>query len=369
MTTSLISARFDTEATRARARLPSVLAIQEQQRPFIDAFLEKLRTGEYEVRHFRCPCGSDEEDVVISKRDRYGLPLTFVLCIGCGTIRIDPYLDEDSLTDFYVHLYQRMYRRIAHLDSEFRRQETYGRRVLDWARTWLEPGSCVYEYGSGGGGALKVFSDAGYEVAGMDYSQELLDYGRQRGVPNLYHGSMNALASRGLPKADLIYLHHVLEHVGDPIQALAECRAHLKSNGRVVVIVPDVSRIDSFAYPAGDLLPFLHVAHKFNFSAEGLRRVVRRAGYRDTALRGAEDAAEMWLEIVPADAVSLYDGGGATPTGRAVLDRLTRIERLHRLGLCRGQFRRRRNFAAERLAGTRLGRALASVVTAARRRH
>ena len=346
MTTRLISARFSQGAARTR---PPSRAIQEHQWPFIDAVQKKLRMGQYELRHFGCPCGSVQDDVVIAETDRYGLPLTSVLCMGCGTIRIDPYLDEASLTDFYLHVYQRMYGRTEDMGQWFSRQESHGRRILASVRPWLAPGSWVHEYGCGAGGALRIFSDAGYNVAGSDYSEELIEYGRGRGVENLHCGSSDAVTSAGLPKADLIYLHHVLEHVGDPVEMLIGCRANLRSSGRIAVIVPDVSRIDKFAHPAGDLLPFLHIAHKYNFSAEGLRRIARRAGYRAGPPVRATESPEMWMEIVPADEAAVHDVEEAAPAGRAMLDRLTRIERRRRLGLCRGQFRRGWEVATERV--------------------
>jgi SAM-dependent methyltransferase len=354
MTTQLISERFSRDAARAGvASLPPVLAVQERQIPYINAFVSKLDSGEYSLVHSPCPCGSEPDDVVISETDRYGLPLSFVLCLGCGTIRIDPYLDEPSVEDFYVHLYQQMYRRTANLDREFERQRNYGRRILTSVKSWLRPGGTVFEVGCGGGGGLEPFAQAGYEVGGQDYSQELIDYGRSRGIENLHQGSLEEIAGRGVPEADLIYLHHVLEHVDDPVAMLIACKALLRDGGRVVVIVPDIAHVDRFAYPGGDLLPFLHVAHKFNFSAEGMRRVVRCAGYRDAEPIPARDAAEMWVEIVPGEKDARYDGGEAGQAGKAMLDRLRRIERLHRLGLSRGQFLRRRDVALERLKAIR----------------
>ena len=71
------------------------------------------------------------------------------------------------------------------------------------------------------------------------------------------------------PKADLIYLNHVFEHMNDPLGFLQDCRSRLADGGRIVIVVPDVSRIDSFTVPAGDLIQFLHIAHKYNFSFEG----------------------------------------------------------------------------------------------------
>ena len=75
--------------------------LQPSQLPLIAEVKSKLLDGAYELESSPCACGA-ATGVAISEVDRYGLPLTFVLCTACGTIRIDPYLDTASLEDFYT---------------------------------------------------------------------------------------------------------------------------------------------------------------------------------------------------------------------------------------------------------------------------
>jgi len=287
--------------------------------------------------------------VVISEVDRYGLPLDFVLCKTCGTVRIDPYLDKSSLEDFYTRSYQQMYARATDVDSYFLRQRSYGKKVLAVAKHWLKPGSWIYEVGCGAGGALDAFQRRGYQVAGCDYSAELIAAGRERGIRNIYHGSLKDIQPElNGAKADLIYLHHVFEHVNHPRGLLAECRNHLAPGGKIIIIVPDVSRIDSFACPAGDLLQFLHVAHKYNFSFEGLRRLggqeafeVRRLTPDPKIKTPCSHMPELWVELVNDDVAAGPKRVSVIPAavshGNKMLQYLKRTEKLYSLGLCRGQ--------------------------------
>ncbi|HKP47722.1 MAG TPA: class I SAM-dependent methyltransferase [Pyrinomonadaceae bacterium] len=266
---------------------------------------QKLTNGEYRLRSYPCPCGAPINDVMIAEVDRYGLPLTTVVCIACGTLRLEPYLDEVSLEDFYLHHYQQMYARAKDMRAYLANQHAYGRKILSLTHDSLAPGSWVFEVGCGAGGALKSFQEAGYRVAGCDYSARLVSEARQNGIEHAQHGTLDDLGkSLGDAKADLIYLHHVLEHLNDPFSFLLKCRQSLNAKGRVLVIVPDVSRIDSFPNPDGDLMVFLHLAHKFNFSFTGLQRLCERAGYSvnrlspDAALKTANsDMPELWLEM------------------------------------------------------------------------
>ncbi len=339
---ALISSRFSAKASSGPVNL------RASQLPFVAEVKSRLQHGGYTLETCPCPCGQTS-GVVISEVDRYGLLLTFVLCTACGTVRIDPYLDKSSLEDFYTRSYQQMYARATDVESYFLRQRSYGEKVLDVVRHSLKAGSWVYEVGCGAGGALDVFQGKGYQVAGCDYSAELIAAGRQRGVRNIFHGSIKDIQPLSAEaKADLIYLNHVFEHINHPLPFLQECRNLLAPEGKIIIIVPDASRIDSFACPAGDLLQFLHIAHKYNFSFEGLRRLGQQAGYQVRRLSPnpkiktpSSHMPELWVEVVIEEAAAEPKRLAFLPlkntSGTRMLQYLRRTEKLHSLGLCRGQ--------------------------------
>ena len=335
---ALISSRF------AVASAPAPAVYRPSQLPLISEVKHKLQDGEYRLEQSACPCGATDGPI-ISEVDRYGLPLSFVLCASCGTIRVDPYLDDASLADFYTRYFQEMYGRVPDVESYFLRQAQYGRRVLASVQHWLKPGSCVYEVGCGAGGALDVFKCAGFQVAGCDYSAELLAAGKERGVSNIYHGSLKDIPAE-VPKADLIYLNHVFEHMNDPLGFLNDCRNRLADGGRIVIVVPDVSRIDSFTVPAGDLIQFLHIAHKYNFSFEGIRKLSAQGGYNvqhmtpDPKIQTSHSIMpELWIELTIG--TSPQRVSERSSQGDKMLHYLQRTERLYARGLCRAQLAQR----------------------------
>ncbi len=336
---SLISPRFSAEGSLEPKNL------QPSQLPLIAEVKSRLQAGTYKLERSACPC-DEATGIVISEVDRYGLPLNFVVCTACGTIRIDPYLDSQSLEDFYGRFFQQMYARATDIESYFQKQSTYGEKILALTKDWLRPGSVICELGCGAGGALNVFHKNGYRITGCDYSAELIEAGKKRGLPDLYEGSLKD--NQGGPAVDLIYLHHVFEHVDRPIELLRECRNQLAPGGRIIVMVPDVSSIDRSKFIAGDLLIFLHIAHKYNFSFEGLRRLAARAGFDIRRLKpdpkmqtGWSQMPELWVEFVPAAASNDLLTLPATLEGKShgakMFNYLRRTEKLFSLGLCRGQ--------------------------------
>ena len=288
-TKQLLSERFRAGSS------PPAKALNPAQFPFIAAVRSKLERGEFPLIPNECPCGSPANDVIISEIDRYGLPLNAVLCQACGTVRINPYLDHAGCAEFYSKYYQQMYGRIDTLPDYFARQQSYGERILK-ALTWLQSSrQRVLEVGCGAGGALTVFRKAGHEVAGCEYSGELLDYARKQGLKQVYEGPLEAVPE---PAAgyDLIILHHVFEHLDEPLEFLQTARRYVSKQGRILIVVPDIANIDQFAYPGGDLLPFLHIAHKHNFTVRGFELLCQRAGFGVQVLPTPHPVADLWIE-------------------------------------------------------------------------
>ena len=324
---ALLSPRF------ARHAGPAI-RLGREQRTLTATVSGKLSDGGYRMLADPCPCGKASADVLLAEVDRYGLPLNTVLCSACGTLRIDPYPDDVGLADFYTRYYQQMYARADDRAAYFAKQQSYGRRVLESVRDWLPADSFVFEIGCGAGGALEVLRQAGYQVGGCDYSRELIQYGCDRGLPLHWGPPIDTLKS--LPAPSLIYMHHVFEHVRDPLGQLVGLRDRLGMQGKILIIVPDVSRISEFPFPAGDLRLFVHIAHRYNFSLEGFRQLAARAGLNVDSLhqRDAHASPEFWALLGKQASEQVKRDEHA---GRNMLAYLRRTERLRQLRLTRGQ--------------------------------
>lgn len=341
MNKALIGSRYAATASRPVERL-----YQPAQQPYIAAVREKLLAGTYRLQPTSCPCGAEAGEFVIAEIERYGLPLVSVVCDACGTVRFNPYLDDASLQEFYTHYYQQMYGRSTDVDLYFARQRSYGKRILAGLRSTLPPGGLIAEIGCGAGGALAVFHQQGFAVAGCDYSSALIVAGRERGVPGLVVGNLAELAQNlDGARANLILLHHVFEHVDDPVALLRGCRSLLAPDGRVVIAVPDIGHTEWSRHAAGDLLEFLHIAHKYNFSMPGLVAIAAQAGFDARAVAFEQNLATPW-SVAPELWVSFHlrVADQATAAERKRLGRgataiayFRRTERLYSLGLCPGQ--------------------------------
>ena len=148
----LLSPRFSVDAKEGYSDFT------QNQVEYINRVRGKILNG-FTLKANHCPCGEGDrdKDIVISEIDRYGLPLQTVLCVKCGTLRIDPYLDDKSLSEFYTDYYQQMYGRSVKVDEYFAKQSNYGKKFFELAKGSLRSGSNVLEFGCGAGGALGAF--------------------------------------------------------------------------------------------------------------------------------------------------------------------------------------------------------------------
>lgn len=79
------------------------------------------------------------------------------------------------------------------------------------------------------------------------------------------------------PPADLIILHHVLEHLRDPIALLMGARKLLSSKGVIYIALPGVFNVGK-QYPY--LGYFFQNAHAWHFCLQTLDSIASRAGLR-----------------------------------------------------------------------------------------
>jgi 2-polyprenyl-3-methyl-5-hydroxy-6-metoxy-1,4-benzoquinol methylase len=269
--------------------------------------LKKKIQNDFTLVVNECPCGSGgaNHDFIISEVDRYGLPLQTVLCNHCGALRMDPYLDQRSLSDFYTNYYQEVYRRSDKVSVYYDKQRPYGRKFYELANSYLKPGSNVLEFGCGAGGALAFFKSKGHQVYGVEFSKKLIDYGKSKGLDNLHYGALSGFKSViGATKFDFIFSNHVFEHISNPHEYLRECISMLSQDGSIVCAIPDVYNIHKYIFPNSDLKLMLHIAHVYNYSFECLKEMaskfeleIERIYPNDQIVTATSVMPELWFRL------------------------------------------------------------------------
>lgn len=267
------------------------MKLTEEQIKVRDIFNSRLKSKEYTLIDNPCICGN-KNDVLIAKKDRYGIDLTTKLCLNCGLVRSDPYYDTDTLNLFYANDYRALYTNNSKPSNDFFDDEVkMGEYIIKTLKGKFEHLKFeelnVFEVGCGGGGILYPFYNKGSNVYGCDLGDDYLEIGRNKGM-TLVNGDIESLEQFG--QADIIILHHVLEHFVDPIERLQKAISLLKQDGILYVAVPGL-----WPHPRtyGTIKEYLQNAHVYSFTLSTLSNLLARLGMKE--LYGSERVVGIYM--------------------------------------------------------------------------
>jgi SAM-dependent methyltransferase len=237
-------------------------------------------TLEWEETH--CPlCDGTTWSPLIEAADPLptvdGLWFMVVQCHECGLCFTNPRPGLGSIGKFYPSTY------VCH-----RRPDNHGRRrrkKRDPLAQLLPPHGFarLLDFGCGAGEFLCRMRDLGWNVTGLDVSEEVV--GRLR-VELQLHALAGTLPHSELVDAsfEAVTMWQALEHVHQPLEVLRAAFRLLTPGGKLLVAVPN---IDSHSYQwfGNDWYALDVPRHLTHFSPVTLRLMLQRAGFEVRELR------------------------------------------------------------------------------------
>ncbi len=136
------------------------------------------------------------------------------------------------------------------------------------ARITTSPETTILDVGCGTGAVLELFSKR-FRAYGLDFSRQAIDFCHQRGLVNLFHGSLASY-----PKSqhfDIITMLDVVEHIDDDDGLLRDAYALLKPGGYLLIAVPAFPSL----WSAHDVV--LH--HKRRYTKRRLQQIVESESF------------------------------------------------------------------------------------------
>ena len=219
----------------------------------------------------QCPLCRGQASALFDQRDLHGYRLENRICQSCGLVFLSPRMSQEQLEHFYAEDYRSLYHQRKEPTPDDLAVQSRRAQFLITRFSNASPAIIArhLDIGCSTGTLLNEFSrQYGSTPVGIELDDAHREYASQHGIE-----AYSSLA--GLPKDfeksfDLVSLVHVLEHLPDPLETLAEVRDRwLKPDGWLLLEVPNLYCHDSF-----------EVAHLLSFSPTTLREVVRQSGFQ-----------------------------------------------------------------------------------------
>lgn len=247
-----------------------------------------------------CPlCGEGSSSLSLRVRG-----FTLWKCENCGTLRRVPQMSSEEAERLYRCEYGPRF--LPGADVAARRAmfehllaqlgEPQGRRLLD--------------LGAGSGLFVRMALDVGWRAEGTELSVQSRDWAKK------HHGVTLRDPTVSLPNDtgyDVVSLINVLDQAPDPLLLLRQARKALRSDGVLLVRVPNGSfhirwsRLASL--PGLRRFARLGIIHSLAFTPQSLRNVLHAEGYRIVNVRNAQ----------------LAEGPAAGATSRLLLPTLLKV--------------------------------------------
>lgn len=219
-----------------------------------------------------CPLCTSEDLVCVGTRDRHGDTLKTDLCRTCGHVFINPQPTQSELDAYYGEQYRASYKGVV--TPKQKHVYRAGLRAMERLTRlipYVHKGERVLDIGAGGGEFVYLAGPHGLNAQGVEPNRGYAEFAKTEYEIPINIGTIEDAEGADEPW-HAITLHHVLEHLSDPVSALEKLSTMLAENGVIVVEVPNV-----LARYHGPKRRF-HFAHLHTFSAFGLKLAAQKAG-------------------------------------------------------------------------------------------
>lgn len=245
-----------------------------------------MNTGRFNW-HSCLMCGATERQVVAT-RGRGLVPLTTVVCRGCGLVSHHPLPDAAEVAAFYETRYRVAYKggwepKRKHTLRALRGAIARAQRLAPL----LHRGASVLDVGASSGEFTYVMQRIGFDARGIEPNLGYADFARRTYDVRVESGALDkVVVAPG--SLNMVTLNHVLEHLADPWEALERIGEWLAPGGLLFIEVPNLAGVRKQAVNT------FHMAHIWNFTPETLGRLAWQQGFAHLAQSGSDTTSAVF---------------------------------------------------------------------------
>ncbi len=219
-----------------------------------------------------------------------------VRCLDCGCIyqRVQP--RREDIGRFYTSEYA-CYRRLSERGAIVRLLSRISVRKLVQQIESLRPpeNDVLVDYGCGNGSWLELFREVGapWRLVGTEISEDLIREVVQLGFEGHVCDDRDVDQVFEPSSVGVVYMHHVIEHVRNPVDLLRRLRQILVPGGIVVGQTPDTDSLERSLF--GRYWTQWHVPrHLVLFNPSQIRKHAEAAGLEVVEIGSSPSGATQW---------------------------------------------------------------------------
>lgn len=179
------------------------------------------------IQDVLCYLCDQKDNLIVARKDKY----LWRKCFNCGLLYISAFPEKD----YYDKEYFRAYKNLA--DYNYKLAEN----ILPKASNLIWPAGGngrLLEIGCGGGYFLKKAKELGWKVQGIEQSEAACNIAKENSL-NLIQANVEEYVFNFKNPLDLIVMHHVIEHLRNPVDTLEKIKKTLSKKGVIFNVCPD----------------------------------------------------------------------------------------------------------------------------------
>ncbi len=197
---------------------------------------------------FLCPlCHNTGNRILFADRDADRIrtePFEVVRCLTCNFVSTRPFLNDDEMRPWYRSQYHGWWQN-KNWHPFTLITNLFQKRRLRWIRRYVGNKSRLIDFGCGDGTFVEYMEKHGFSVIGVENPDLLQQTGIQNNIKEVICKTNDYKQNHRFSNVDVITFWQVLEHVADPLIVLRRANQLLKSEGILILSVPNFKSIQS----------------------------------------------------------------------------------------------------------------------------
>jgi 2-polyprenyl-3-methyl-5-hydroxy-6-metoxy-1,4-benzoquinol methylase len=210
-------------------------------------------------------------------------------CAKCRLMVLDPMPSEEDLHQVYNAGYfeneqlargdpSHVYGYVDYISERLHKQKGY-RGICEHLKQLVHTRrhrAKLLDYGCGLGFFLDAAYEFGFDVEGLEFNRDAIDYIKKRYRYEAYHPS----EFRPSEPYDVVTMFDVIEHLREPFEKIAEVRRMLSEDGVIVILTADATSLVS-RMMGKRLEDFRRIKeHLFFFDRANLSSILEKQGFQ-----------------------------------------------------------------------------------------